>query len=97
MIIPLKNKKEDDEFLKYKVNVLVDNSDLICAPVIVDFNASYFNLCGEIEYENEFGNLTTDFTKIKPGLLHKANGGYLILQASDIFKHGASWEAIRRF
>lgn len=97
MVIPLKNKKDDDEFLKYKVNVLVDNSDLICAPVIVDFNASYFNLCGEIEYENEFGNLTTDFTKIKAGLLHKANGGYLILQASDIFKHGASWEAIQRF
>lgn len=97
MVIPLKNKKDDDEFLKYKVNVLVDNSDLICAPVIVDFNASYFNLCGEIEYENEFGNLTTDFMKIKAGLLHKANGGYLILQASDIFKHGASWEAIQRF
>ena len=97
MVIPLKNKKDDDEFLKYKVNVLVDNSDLICAPVIVDFNASYFNLCGEIEYENEFGNLTTDFTKIKAGLLHKANGGYLILQANDIFKHGASWEAIQRF
>ena len=97
MVIPLKNKKDDDEFLKYKVNVLVDNSDLICAPVIVDFNASYFNLCGEIEYENEFGNLTTDFTKIKAGLLHKANGGYLILQASDIFKHGASWEAIQTF
>ena len=97
VLIPLRNKKEGDEFLKYKVNVLVDNSDLICAPVIVDFNASYFNLCGEIEYENEFGNLTTDFTKIKAGLLHKANGGYLVLQATDIFKNRSSWEAIQRF
>lgn len=96
LFLPMKNKKESDEFIKYKVNVLVDNSDLICAPVIADFNPTYFNLCGEIEYENEFGNLTTDFTKIKAGLLHKANGGYLVLQAADIFKNNSSWEAIQR-
>jgi Predicted ATP-dependent protease len=96
LVLPLKNKKSEEEFIKYKVNVIVDNSSLISAPVIVDFNPTYFNLCGEIEYENEFGNLTTDFTKIKPGLLHKANGGYLILQASDIFKNNSSWEAIQR-
>lgn len=96
LMLPLKAKKDSDIFLKYKVNVLVDNSNLICAPVIADFNPTYSNLCGEIEYENEFGNLTTDFTKIKSGLLHKANGGYLILQATDIFKNNSSWEAIQR-
>ena len=97
LFFPMKNKKDDNDFIKYKVNVVVDNSDLTGPPIIVDFNPAYFNLCGEIEYENEFGNLTTDFTKIKAGLLHKANGGYLILQASDIFKNASSWEAIQRF
>ncbi len=97
LFLPMRNKKDDSEFVKYKVNVVVDNSGLTAAPIIIDFNPTYFNLCGEVEYENEFGNLSTDFTKIKAGLLHKANGGYLILQASDIFKSGSTWEGIQRY
>ncbi len=89
-------KAPEDNFSKYKVNLLTDNSNQTGAPVIVDFNPTYSNLIGEIEYDNEYGNLITDFMKIKPGLIHKANGGYLILQAYDLFSNYHAWEALRR-
>lgn len=96
-IIPLLGKKtSEDVTLKYNVNLIVDNSETTGAPVVVDFNPTYFNLMGEIEYDSEFGNLTTDFMKIKGGLFHKANGGYLIVQAQDILSSPYSWEAVRR-
>lgn len=95
--IPVIAKKSaEDITLKYRVNLMVDNSKTDGAPVIVDFNPTYYNLVGEIEYDSEFGNLTTDFMKIKPGLFHKANGGYLILQAQDILSNPQAWEALRR-
>lgn len=81
---------------KYKVNLLVDNSELKGAPVIVDFNPTYYNLLGKLEYENEFGTMTTDFTMIKGGLFHLANGGYIILQAKDLINNVQSWEALKR-
>jgi len=81
---------------KYKVNLLVDNSELEGAPVIVDFNPTYHNLFGKLEYENEFGTMTTDFSLIRGGLLHHANGGYLILQANDLLSNYQSWEALKR-
>ncbi|MDR1537767.1 MAG: AAA family ATPase [Clostridiales bacterium] len=95
--LPWYNKKGgEDVFSKYKINLVTDNSRQEGAPVIVDFNPTYANLVGEIEYDNEFGNFSTDFMKIKPGLLHKANGGYLILQAHDVLANYHSWETIRR-
>lgn len=96
-IIPFINKKNPDDTLsKYKVNLIVDNAKEEGAPVVVDFNPTGANLAGEMEYDNEFGNLTTDFMKIKPGLFHKANGGYIILQARDVLSNYQAWEAIRR-
>ena len=96
-LMPWMSRKNNDEvFIKYHVNLLTDNSRQKGAPVIVEFNPTYANLIGEIEYDNEYGNLTTDFMKIKPGILHKANGGYLILQARDVFAHAHSWETLRR-
>ncbi len=81
---------------KYKVNVLIDNSDLKGAPVIVDFNPTYYNLVGKAEYESEQGSIITDYTMIKSGLLHQANGGYLILQADDVLRNMHVWEALKR-
>ncbi|HHV59460.1 MAG TPA: AAA family ATPase [Clostridiaceae bacterium] len=81
---------------RYKINLFVDNSKLKGAPVIVDFNPTFYNLVGKIEYENELGVITTDFTKIKPGNLHLANGGYLILQAKDVLTNYQSWELLKR-
>ncbi|MCL2187717.1 MAG: AAA family ATPase [Defluviitaleaceae bacterium] len=96
-LVPWYNKKSSEDILtKYKVNLLTDNTDQKGAPVIVDYNPAYTHLVGEVEYDNEFGNFSTDFMKIKPGLLHRANGGYLILQAQDIFGSPHAWEALRR-
>ena len=96
-MLPWYNKKSSEDILtKYKVNLITDNTDLSGAPVIIDYNPSYAHLVGEVEYDNEFGNLSTDFMKIKPGLLHRANGGYLILQAQDILGNPHAWEALRR-
>lgn len=81
---------------KYAVNLLVDNSGKTGAPVVVDFNPTYYNLLGRLEYENDFGTVTTDFTMIKGGLFHQANGGYLILQAKDVLTNTMSWELLKR-
>lgn len=90
-------KKENDSPVRnYKVNLLVDNSKTKGAPVIVDYNPTFHNLVGKTEYDNEFGAMTTDYTKIKPGLLHKANGGYLVLQVKDVLLNQMSWEALKR-
>ena len=95
--LPWYNKKStEDIFTKYKINLLTSYEPDSGAPVVVDFNPTYTNLVGEIEYDNEYGNFSTDFMKIKPGLLHKANGGYLILQAQDILTNHHAWETLRR-
>lgn len=97
-LLPMLNKKaeEEDTTLKYRVNLIVDHSATTGAPVIVTFNPTYTNLMGDTEYDSEFGNLTTDFMKIKGGLFHQANGGYLIVQAQDILSAPHAWEALRR-
>lgn len=96
-VMPFIAKRSSEEFLrKYDVNLIVDNSSLKGAPVIVSYNPTYANLVGEIEYENENGNLVTDFMKIKAGLLHKANGGYIIFHASDLFNNLFAWETLKR-
>lgn len=96
-LLPMLGKKPmEDVTLKYKVNLIVDHSKSEGAPVVVSFNPTYSNLIGEVEYDSEFGNLTTDFMKIKGGLFHKANGGYLIVQAQDVLSLPQAWEALRR-
>jgi lon-related putative ATP-dependent protease len=89
-------KSEENPYDRYKINLLVDNSNLHGAPVIVDYNPTYYNLMGRCEYENEFGTMTTDYTMIKPGLFHQANGGFLILQINDVLSNPQSFEAIKR-
>ena len=96
-LLPMLHKKtEEDTTLKYCVNLIVDHSDTKGAPVLVTFNPTYSNLMGDTEYDNEFGNLTTDFMKMKGGILHQANGGYLIVQAQDILTTPNAWDALRR-
>jgi len=85
MMMPWASKKDAENPLeKYKVNVIVNNKELEHAPVIFLNTAGYRDIVGEIEYDNEYGNYTTDFTKIRAGALHKANGGYLIIYVHDI-------------
>jgi len=85
----------DLPFRKYEVNVIVDNSDLQGAPVVMEFNPTHQNLFGRIEKEAQFGVLTTDFTMIRGGSLHKANGGYLVLPAEDLLRSLFSWDDLK--
>ena len=83
-------------WLNYRVNLFVDNSKLEGAPVIMDSNYSYHNIFGKLEYENYYGALKTDYTMLKPGLLHKANGGYIIFQATDLLSNSLCYEALKK-
>jgi lon-related putative ATP-dependent protease len=93
---PMPMPPKEVTFRKYDINVLIDNSETEGAPVIIESNPSYPNLFGSIERQAYFGALFTDFTMIKPGALHKANGGYLVLKALDLLKYWISWEALKR-
>jgi lon-related putative ATP-dependent protease len=84
-----------DLFKRYTVNVLVDNSKTKGAPVVVEENATYTNLFGKIERRVQFGVMTADFSMIKAGSLHRANGGYLVLSVENLLKYGISWEALK--
>jgi lon-related putative ATP-dependent protease len=81
---------------KYRVNVLIDNSETKGAPVVYSSSPTYPALFGRIEKEALFGALVTDFTMIKPGALHEANGGYLVLKATEVLKWYFAWEALKR-
>jgi len=87
---------EEPPFRKYEVNVLVDNSDLQGAPVVMELNPTYNNLFGRIEKEPQFGTLVTDFTMIRGGSLHRANGGYLVLPAPELLRAPFSWDSLKR-
>jgi lon-related putative ATP-dependent protease len=84
-----------DQFVKYRVNVLVNNEETEGAPVEVEDNATYPNLFGAVEKQAQFGMMSTDFTMVKPGALHRANGGYLVLKAKNLFRYGLSWEGLK--
>ena len=81
---------------KYKVNVLVDNRDIDGAPIVVETNPTYYNLVGRVEYENRMGIVSTDYSMIKSGALHRANGGYLILNVRDVLTNMGAWEGLKR-
>ncbi|MEZ0328266.1 MAG: ATP-binding protein [Dissulfuribacterales bacterium] len=83
-------------FIQYEVNVIVDNEATSGAPVIIESNPSYPNLFGAVEKRAQMGALFTDFTMIKAGALHRANGGFLILKAIDLLKWPFSYEALKR-
>ena len=79
---------------KYAVNILVDNSKLKGAPVILETNPSHDNLLGRIEQEARFGALVTDYTLVRGGSLHRANGGYLVLPVEDVLRNPFAWEGL---
>jgi lon-related putative ATP-dependent protease len=83
-------------FKKYEVNVVVDNSSLKGAPVVMELNPTYQNLIGRTEKEAQFGALITDFMMIRGGALHKANQGYLIVRIEELLRNPFSYEALKR-
>lgn len=86
----------EDPFKRYEVNVLVDNRALAGAPVMVESNPTYHNLIGRIEHKAMWGATYTDFTQIKPGALHRANGGYLIIPARECLLNPFAWDGLKR-
>jgi lon-related putative ATP-dependent protease len=81
---------------RYQVNVLIDHGGAKGAPVIYEDNPSYQSLVGRVEHISQMGALMTDFTLIKPGALHRANGGYLILDVRKILMQPYAWEGLKR-
>jgi len=83
-------------FIKYEVNVVVDNSHTEGAPVIMETNPTYSNMFGRVEKKAQLGALITDFTKIKAGSILKANGGYLVVDAEGILRNPFVWDTLKR-
>ena len=83
-------------FDQYRVNLIVNNCETKGAPVILARNPSYQNLVGRIEHQGQFGTLVTNFNMIKGGLLHKANGGYLLIDAREVLTKPLAWEGMER-
>ena len=81
---------------RYRVNDLIDNTLCNGAPVEFEQNPSYYNLFGRIDYRAAAGMMTTDHTMIRPGAIHRANGGYLVIQARDLLKSGLAWDTLKR-
>ncbi len=90
------SKYEVPDFKEYRVNLIINNKNLKGAPVIYETNPTFQNIMGYFEYEERYGSLFTDFLKMKPGALHKANGGFLIIQANDILKNYYAWTSLKR-
>lgn len=86
----------EDPYLPFRVNVFVDNSNRSGPPVVVESNPTYGNLFGKIERKALMGAYFSDHTMIKPGALHQANGGYLILNAREVFTNPGVWENLKR-
>jgi lon-related putative ATP-dependent protease len=89
--------KIPERFRRYQVNILVDNDQQGSAPVIVELDPTLPRLLGRVEHEARRGGaIVTDFTLIRPGALHAANGGYLVIRARDVFTTPGAWEGLKR-
>jgi lon-related putative ATP-dependent protease len=86
----------EDPYKRYEVNVVIDNSETKGAPVIMETNPTYPNLLGRMEKEAQFGALTTDFSMIRGGSIHKANGGYLIIPVEELLQNPFSYDGLKR-
>ena len=85
-----------DPTTSYKVNLVVDNSELKGAPVVMELNPTQNRLFGMAEKEARFGALVTDYTMIRGGSAHKANGGFLVLPVEDVLINPLSWDSLKR-
>jgi lon-related putative ATP-dependent protease len=91
-----RDENAEADFSRFSVNVFVSNDRENGAPVIRETNPTYYNLMGKVEYESRQGYLYTDFRKIKSGALHRANGGFLMLEAENVLRQFMSWDALKR-
>ncbi len=92
----MKMPKQEPNFVKYSVNVIVNNGAQKGAPCVFESNPTYYNLFGRIEHKFQYGVAVTDFSMIKSGSLHKANGGYIVINALDLLRNLFSYDALKR-
>jgi lon-related putative ATP-dependent protease len=83
-------------FLEYDINIITDNTDAEGAPIVMELNPTYNNLFGKVEHESDMGTLVTNFTLIRGGALHRANGGYLIIPLKDLLLNYFAWDGLKR-
>ena len=92
----VKPAKSEPSFVRYSVNVFVNNRDLKGSPVVVETNPTYYNLFGRVEHKLQYGVAMTDFTMIKAGSLQQANGGYIVIDALELLKNIFAYDALKR-
>lgn len=90
------SSSEEPSYRRYQVNLFVDNSEQKGAPIYYENHPAFQNLIGKVEYVSQMGTLITDYMLIKPGALHQANGGYLILDANKVLTQPYAWEGLKR-
>ena len=95
-MLPMAGMMPQESLTRYEVNVLVDHSGEESAPIVYERNPSIQNLLGRVEHIAQLGTLATNFTMIRPGALHRANGGYLILDANRLLMEPLAWSALKR-
>ncbi|MDA0733124.1 MAG: AAA family ATPase [Chloroflexi bacterium] len=93
---PFGGTPTQNPFLPFEVNVLVDESGVTAVPIIIEPNPNWGNLFGRIERRAAFGTYVSDHTMLKPGAVHRANGGYLVLNARDLVTYPGVWEGLKR-
>jgi lon-related putative ATP-dependent protease len=84
------------DFHQFRVNLFVNNKDCVGAPVVFENTPTLHNLIGCVEYQEQYGMLHTDYTLVRAGSLHRANGGYLVIQVNDLLKSLYAWEALKK-
>ena len=94
--LPAMSCPDDIAFRRYAINAIVDNTGAKGAPVVVELNPSYTNLFGRIEKEVQAGVLVTDFTLIRGGSMHRANGGYLVIPIEELLRNPMSYDSLKR-
>ncbi|MCL0096707.1 AAA family ATPase [Thermodesulfovibrionales bacterium] len=92
----MKMPKPENSFVRYSVNVIINNGECKGAPVVFESNPTYLNLFGRIEHKVQYGMALTDFSMIKAGSLHKANGGYIVIDALGLLRNIFSYDALKR-
>ncbi len=98
-------EQEEDDFLpgifdrvppRYQVNVVVTHKPNSGAPVVFEDLPTHYNLLGHVEQLTQMGTITTDFTLIRSGALHRANGGFLMLEADQLLEQPYAWQGLKR-
>src|SRR4030043_62552 len=92
----MKLPKTEPPFTRYTINVLINNKDAKGAPCMFESNPTYFNLFGRIEHKFQYGIAITDFSMVKGGSLHKANGGDIVIDALDLLRKLFAYDALKR-